>query len=170
MKQDVIIPNLKSCRWFVALDEGCFRGNEQEILAYCKWLLSLSEDQREIHHRYFSIVLATIKNRGEHQGVPYDPPACPCGICQRARIEAIEEIQSEVDRRRFERSRTYTKQPIPISLRMRVFERDDFTCRHCGARKNLHADHIVAEIKGGLTTIENLQTLCNRCNCRKGSR
>lgn len=64
----------------------------------------------------------------------------------------------------------YRKQPIPKALRWAVWERDNFTCRHCGARRDLAADHIVPESKGGQTTLDNLQTLCVPCNSRKGAR
>lgn len=67
-------------------------------------------------------------------------------------------------------SRFYKKVPIPPALRWEVWERDDFTCRHCGSRKHLAVDHILAESKGGLMTLENLQTLCGRCNSKKGSK
>lgn len=62
------------------------------------------------------------------------------------------------------------KAVIPPDLRWTVWERDDFTCRHCGARTNLSIDHILAESKGGPATLENFQTLCRSCNSRKGSR
>jgi hypothetical protein len=62
------------------------------------------------------------------------------------------------------------KAPIPKELRWAVWERDDFTCQHCGARRNLSIDHIVPEALGGLTVIENLQTLCGPCNSAKGTR
>lgn len=62
----------------------------------------------------------------------------------------------------------YQKAPIPADLRWEVFERDNFTCLRCGSRRLLQADHIVAERKGGPTTLDNLQTLCKPCNVRKG--
>jgi hypothetical protein len=64
----------------------------------------------------------------------------------------------------------YRKQPIPSDLRWAVWERDDFTCRECGTRRDLSVDHIVPESKGGAMTPENLQTLCRPCNSRKGAR
>lgn len=64
----------------------------------------------------------------------------------------------------------YKKQPIPPEIRWAVWERDNFTCKHCGSRKNLSVDHIFPESKGGETTIENCQTLCKSCNSRKGAR
>lgn len=66
--------------------------------------------------------------------------------------------------------RGFQKKDIPDPLRWLVFERDDFRCRGCGSRRQLRADHIVAESKGGETTLENLQTLCHRCNSKKGNR
>jgi HNH endonuclease len=62
------------------------------------------------------------------------------------------------------------KAPIPQELRWAVWERDDFTCRHCGSRRKLTIDHIVPESRSGLTVIENLQTLCGPCNSAKGTR
>lgn len=62
------------------------------------------------------------------------------------------------------------KAVIPIELRWAVWERDDFTCRTCGRRTRLSVDHIVPESAGGPTTMNNLQTLCKRCNCRKGTK
>lgn len=55
-------------------------------------------------------------------------------------------------------------------LRWAVFERDNFTCKKCGSRSRLTADHILAESKGGEATMENLQTLCRSCNSRKGAK
>ena len=62
------------------------------------------------------------------------------------------------------------KEPIPNELRWAVFERDNFTRKHCGSRRNLSIDHIVPESKGGQLTMENTQTLCKPCNSRKGVR
>ena len=62
------------------------------------------------------------------------------------------------------------KATIPASIRWAVWERDDFTCQHCGSRKHLTVDHIHPESKGGLMTMDNAQTLCRSCNSRKGAR
>ena len=64
----------------------------------------------------------------------------------------------------------FGKTPIPPEIRWRVWERDNFTCQHCGSRKHLAVDHILAESKGGMMVLENLQTLCGRCNSKKGAR
>lgn len=63
----------------------------------------------------------------------------------------------------------YIKQPIPASLRWEIWERDNFTCQKCGARRFLQVDHIKPEVKGGETIDSNLQTLCKPCNVKKGA-
>lgn len=58
-------------------------------------------------------------------------------------------------------------------LRFEVLVRDRSTCRLCGASPlkdpsvTLHIDHIIPWSKGGDTTMENLQTLCSKCNLGK---
>lgn len=62
-----------------------------------------------------------------------------------------------------------------LSLRHKVMKRDYFRCRRCGASPaqtlglTLHVDHITPRSRGGLTTIDNLQTLCAACNLGKGN-
>lgn len=62
------------------------------------------------------------------------------------------------------------KKKIPQWLRVKVFERDAYRCVHCFGWVDLCADHIVPESKGGITTLENLQTLCRSCNSKKGAK
>ena len=64
----------------------------------------------------------------------------------------------------------YKRKPIPGKLRHRVFERDNYRCRECGATNKettLHVDHIKPVAKGGTNEIDNLQTLCEKCNLAK---
>lgn len=60
------------------------------------------------------------------------------------------------------------KKIIPESLLWEVWERDEFSCNFCGARKYLTIDHIKPESLGGETTPGNLQTLCRSCKSKKG--
>ena len=57
------------------------------------------------------------------------------------------------------------------SLRYDVLKRDNFKCQICGSSAydgvKLHVDHIVPVSKGGKTTLDNLRTLCDRCNIGK---
>jgi len=56
-------------------------------------------------------------------------------------------------------------------LRRAVFERDDYTCRYCGATDQpLHCDHVFPRSRGGSNALENLTTACSRCNQSKGAR
>lgn len=78
--------------------------------------------------------------------------------------------------------------------RRKVFERDQYTCQHCGAffplqpdgkpsiiefcslrtrRYKVHSlevDHIYPYFHGGSNALENLQALCTPCNARKGAK
>ena len=62
-----------------------------------------------------------------------------------------------------------------LRLRFRVMQRDNYTCKQCGASPakdpnvELHIDHIFPWSKGGDTVMENLQTLCLKCNLGKSN-
>ena len=66
-----------------------------------------------------------------------------------------------------------TKRDINLRLRFKVMQRDNFKCCICGASPakdpsiELQIDHIIPWVKGGETTIDNLQTLCTKCNLGK---
>ncbi len=68
-----------------------------------------------------------------------------------------------------------TSRDINLRLRFLVMQRDNFKCCICGASPakdpniELHIDHIVPYSKGGETIIENLQTLCSKCNFGKSN-
>lgn len=58
---------------------------------------------------------------------------------------------------------------IPESLRNKIFERDGNKCMECGSTINLQIDHIIPFSRGGRTEENNLQTLCQKCNMKKGN-
>ena len=66
-----------------------------------------------------------------------------------------------------------TPRDINLRLRFKVFLRDHFKCCACGASPAkdpavvLHVDHIVPWAKGGETLLDNLQTLCSKCDLGK---
>jgi len=49
-----------------------------------------------------------------------------------------------------------------------VWRRDNYKCVKCGSTKDLCLDHIIPFIRGGETSEDNLQTLCRKCNLKKG--
>lgn len=54
-----------------------------------------------------------------------------------------------------------------VSNRMRfaIYKRDNYRCQKCGRKSDdLEVDHIFPIAKGGKTTFDNLQTLCQKCN------
>ena len=62
-----------------------------------------------------------------------------------------------------------------LRLRWRVLQRDNFKCCACGSSPaitlgvELHVDHIHPWSEGGETILENLQTLCSKCNLGKSN-
>ena len=77
---------------------------------------------------------------------------------------------------KFSKSAAGQRALMTSKLRQHIKERDHYTCRHCGVSVEdephllLEIDHIVPVSKGGLTTEDNLQTLCWRCNRSKGDK
>lgn len=68
------------------------------------------------------------------------------------------------------------KATINSTKRYAVFLRAKFRCQACGASPSddegvtLHVDHILPKSLGGTESVENLQTLCLRCNISKGNK
>ena len=67
-----------------------------------------------------------------------------------------------------------TRRDINLRLRFKVMARDNFKCCKCGRSPAtdptviLHVDHKYPWVKGGETTMENLETTCMECNIGKG--
>ena len=77
---------------------------------------------------------------------------------------------------KFKKSIAGQRALMTTSLREKIKKRDNYTCRFCGnsPRKEpnllLEIDHIIPLSKNGLTVEDNLQTLCWKCNRRKGKK
>lgn len=57
------------------------------------------------------------------------------------------------------------------AIRAEVFERDNFTCRYCGAHGvALECDHVIPVAKGGTHDLTNLKTACKACNRSKAAK
>ena len=81
-------------------------------------------------------------------------------------------LQNEIKKaEEYKAQRNDERSKMTNSLRYDVMRRDKFRCVLCGASADdgvkLHVDHIIPVSKGGLTTMENLRTLCDRCNTGK---
>lgn len=77
---------------------------------------------------------------------------------------------------KFKKSVAGQRALMTSSLREKIKKRDNYTCQKCGLSIKdepnllLEIDHIIPLSKNGLTTEDNLQTLCWRCNRTKGSK
>lgn len=59
---------------------------------------------------------------------------------------------------------------VTNKMRFAIYKRDNYRCKKCGRKTNdLEVDHIYPIAKGGKSTYDNLQTLCHRCNVKKGA-
>ncbi len=89
---------------------------------------------------------------------------------RRERVEFAHQttLSSEIPPRT--RRGKFIKMPISNELRWEIWERDNFTCHYCGARRYLAVDHKHPEHLDGKTISENLITACKSCNSKKGKR
>ena len=77
---------------------------------------------------------------------------------------------------KFRKSAAGQRALMTSALRRKILQRDEYTCKKCGNSINnepnllLEIDHIKPISKGGLTTEDNLQVLCWRCNRQKGNK
>jgi 5-methylcytosine-specific restriction endonuclease McrA len=70
--------------------------------------------------------------------------------------------------------KTTIKDPriVPFS-RKNVWLRDKGICQYCGefiSLNDLHWDHVLPKVRGGISWWDNLVTCCLRCNNKKGDR
>lgn len=91
-------------------------------------------------------------------------------VIEKEQISPVETKASDDKRIQHKTSRT-----INVRLRFLTMKRDNFKCKNCGRSPAtehsviLHVDHIYPWSKGGETIIENLQTLCSKCNYGKSN-
>ena len=86
--------------------------------------------------------------------------------------DIIEMMESKY--REMGRIRALHSASIAVGLRFDVLKRDCFKCRYCGASVEdgvmLHVDHLIAQSKGGATSLDNLVTACFDCNIGKSNK
>lgn len=89
-------------------------------------------------------------------------------------IDALVETLSQ--KIRWRKSAAGQRALMTSALRNSIKKRDKHTCRNCAVSLAaephllLEVDHIIPVSKGGLSTPENLQTLCWRCNRTKSNK
>ncbi len=66
---------------------------------------------------------------------------------------------------------TKPSRSIPEHIKRAVNARDRFICQSCGVHTEfIHYDHKFPFDLGGPTTVENIQSLCPKCNTSKGNK
>lgn len=111
----------------------------------------------------------------EHQScgaicVGTDPsPPESCWYCLSLQIRVIQQRGGWrlIDREAAQKKAKRTKgKPVTPSRRDLVYARDRYQCVQCGEddSQELTLDHIRPKSKGGTNALDNLQTLCRRCN------
>lgn len=89
-------------------------------------------------------------------------------------IDALIELMSE--KIKFRKSAAGQRALMTAKLRRFIKDRDGHACKHCDVSVDdephllLEVDHITPVSRGGLSTPDNLQTLCWRCNRTKGAK
>lgn len=77
----------------------------------------------------------------------------------------------EINMKTPQKKKRATPRNINWRLRAMVLMKDGAICKLCGNTPQdgfkLHVDHIIPWAKGGETTLENLQILCEKCNIGK---
>lgn len=87
--------------------------------------------------------------------------------------ETILYLSEKIDRKK---SASYQRSLMTPRLRQKIKERDNYTCQSCEISVYdqdlllLEIDHIIPVSKGGLSTEDNLQTLCWKCNRTKSDK
>ena len=85
-------------------------------------------------------------------------------------------IETLSQRIRFRKTAAGQRALMTSRLRNLIKTRDNHTCRYCSVSLAaephllLEVDHVIPLSKGGLSTLENLQTLCWRCNRTKSNK
>ncbi|CEF51372.1 HNH endonuclease [Lactococcus garvieae] len=81
-----------------------------------------------------------------------------------------------LDKLKFKKSAQGQRALMTKALREHIKERDNYTCQICKVSTFeqdlllLEVDHIIPVSKGGLSTLDNLQTLCWKCNRTKSNK
>ena len=85
-------------------------------------------------------------------------------------------VQYLSDSIKFNKSAQKQRALMTLDLREKIKSRDNYTCKICGISSMqephllLEIDHIIPISKGGMSTEDNLQTLCWKCNRNKGTK
>lgn len=87
------------------------------------------------------------------------------GVYSRYGDDAVPFWRMEIKKRQS----TNQRKPIPSSVKKAVWKRDGGRCVNCGSDIDIEYDHIIPVAKGGSSTVQNIQILCQKCNRKKSA-
>lgn len=93
-------------------------------------------------------------------------------MIEKRRASLLAEVQAMENRLKIAQSYRGTR-AITVEKKIRIFERDERTCRYCGhhpsarGRNRLELDHVIPWSRGGTNDEDNLVTACHDCNMTK---
>lgn len=88
---------------------------------------------------------------------------------QRWQQENPEKVRLLTQRRKSLRAGLFDDGSITLESVEAVFRKFDNRCAYCGAKGELHRDHVVPVALGGPHIIENIVPACRSCNASKAS-
>ena len=146
-----------------SLDTGYINKNNQKNLGYV--------GKSETHYNQNAFEMECLECGHKYLANGCDVWLRKCPVCQPSpkRMKKA----GGINQPSVSKSTNATSRKISDKLRYQVLKRDNFKCCACGASPakdpsvELHIDHIIPWSKGGETTIDNLQTLCSKCNLGK---
>lgn len=169
---------------FEAVEEGktALQNQKQEIYAnfgsgiprlikkFCGPRLEkeLGFEEIDLSDLYFPVFRFSYTSPGGNKSDGWDI------VMDTQQLEAF--VQYLSDKVKFAKSVAGQRALMTSALREKIKQRDDYTCQNCGLSTTrepnllLEIDHIIPVSKGGMTAEDNLQTLCWRCNRKKGAR
>lgn len=154
---DPIVPNRHVCRLTVRRDRGFGSAADPALVNLIE---SLSPAQLRKASKRFAEICGKVADKNSEN-------AAHGRLVPSLKITSLRNESKGVIHRR---ENPNARIAVPLKTRLRVLERGNWTCAHCGSDRKLEVDHIFPVSAGGSNREENLQVLCKHCNNRKYSK
>jgi hypothetical protein len=108
-------------------EERILEGIEKQAIAYCRWLLKLTDDRREAHHKSLSRIAHAIRTAHGRQ-VLGGTPDCDCMMCSRLHSAGVQRLWEEAldERARRELEKLAPKRRKPTFIYLVLDERTGY--------------------------------------------